>query len=637
MSSAQEDAGCATTPLVSAPDVAVPSTSTVDSDTSSQQSLTSVSRDSLGFKDLRSQVLQKCSKGDSFIFILPDDEEDFREDFFRYINEIDWSVVRKVAEWIVTNYGKGKRSCLAHRTKYVQWCDSFVDHVFEQYNVNLDSVLLQHTPGMLRSEDQNFTFICHLVAITEIGHMFCTTIDVSDDLPRPDGCPSPRGSSPTPRESSPVRTSSPVQDLVESPVVSPIASPWPVVSPCKVVLERVVLDHSPPIGSRPRSRSVKRRAPVVTDSDPEDVIPATPKKRVARSKHDVSDREEVPQEKSHEDSLEKSLSGQEDDHGRDSDKDDDGEDGTDPKVVMRMLQERGVGCENHVRKQLRETNEYLLMYYRSFVQQSDRHKNNMTNNMARLLGWFSKDKDPFKFTLSDLASVEKLQGLAQLFVDCKVRGETRHKYFQTITGFIKAVGKSKYKQTHGHLMSVLDDVKEEAEVQKARASVVKGKERMQKAAKMALQQDDSLEQLKAFTKQVDTTLKDVVRGIFKECMKDKKKRVSDSDLRVVNVFWMCQAIKWGQRPGAVTGMDKMCYKRAKASEPSTTYGGLQAVGPCRFLVTSDHKTGSHELAFIPIPMKEEWSWLEFYYTYMRPSPKDQSAMKLLFRNSEGSK
>ncbi|MEW8547639.1 MAG: hypothetical protein AB2693_29375 [Candidatus Thiodiazotropha sp.] len=94
------------------------------------------------------------------------------------------------------------------------------------------------------------------------------------------------------------------------------------------------------------------------------MIPATPKKRVARSKHDVSDREEVPQEKSHEDSLEKSLSGQEDDHGRDSDKDDDGEDGTDPKVVMRMLQERGVGCENHVRKQLRETNEYLLMYYR---------------------------------------------------------------------------------------------------------------------------------------------------------------------------------------------------------------------------------------------------------------------------------
>ncbi|MEW8547638.1 MAG: hypothetical protein AB2693_29370 [Candidatus Thiodiazotropha sp.] len=261
----------------------------------------------------------------------------------------------------------------------------------------------------------------------------------------------------------------------------------------------------------------------------------------------------------------------------------------------------------------------------------------MTNNMARLLGWFSKDKDPFKFTLSDLASVEKLQGLAQLFVDCKVRGETRHKYFQTITGFIKAVGKSKYKQTHGHLMSVLDDVKEEAEVQKARASAVKGKERMQKPAKMALQQDDSLEQLKAFTKQVDTTLKDVVRGIFKECMKDKKKRVSDSDLRVVNVFWMCQAIKWGQRPGAVTGMDKMCYKRAKASEPSTTYGGLQAVGPCRFLVTSDHKTGSHELAFIPFPMKEEWSWLEFYYTYMRPSPKDQSAMKLLFRNSEGSK
>ena len=62
-----------------------------------------------------------------------------------------------------------------------------------------------------------------------------------------------------------------------------------------------------------------------------------------------------------------------------------------------------------------------------------------------------------------------------------------------------------------------------------------------------------------FTLLVDKILKDAVRIIFKKCKNDKKKRARNSYLRVVNVFGMCQAVKRGQRPGAVTGMDKMCF------------------------------------------------------------------------------
>ena len=56
----------------------------------------------------------------------------------------------------------------------------------------------------------------------------------------------------------------------------------------------------------------------------------------------------------------------------------------------------------------------------------------------------------------------------------------------------------------------------------------------------------------------------------------------NSDFRVVNVFWMCQAVKRGQRPGAVTGMDKMCFKRVKVSSRQLMEGPilLQSYGSC---------------------------------------------------------
>ena len=73
----------------------------------------------------------------------------------------------------------------------------------------------------------------------------------------------------------------------------------PVVSPCSVFIDRVVLDHSFPVG-RPRSRSVKRRAATISsDSEDEDVIPPMPKRRMAGpqldgsgSEQDISDQEE---------------------------------------------------------------------------------------------------------------------------------------------------------------------------------------------------------------------------------------------------------------------------------------------------------------------------------------------------------
>ena len=135
--SAQEDAGLATTALVSRPDVAVPSTS-----------LAATSRDPSDYKKLRSQALENCNR-QHFVVILPTYRDDFREDLFRYIEQIDWDVVKKIADWLISTCGKGKRSDIAYRTKYVQWCDFFVDHDFEQYNVNIDSVLInnpRHAP-----------------------------------------------------------------------------------------------------------------------------------------------------------------------------------------------------------------------------------------------------------------------------------------------------------------------------------------------------------------------------------------------------------------------------------------------------------------------------------------------------------
>ena len=477
---------------------------------------------------------------------------------------------------------------------------------------------------MPQSDDQNVAFIYQLVAIAEISHMFCTTFDVFDDLPRPEDCPKPRS-----RGTSPVRTASPVQNVEICPLVSPRVSVIedavvdevsPVVSPCKVVLDRVVLDHSPPVG-RPRSQSVKRKAAVImSDCENEDVIPPTPSKRMAKSKVDVS--------------LESSRKDA-DDARASADEENDGQDERNPKVVARKLKEAGIGGDVHVLRKLRKTSEFLKMYSDSFVQQSDKHRSNMVGNYSRVMGWYSEDNDPFKFQLSDVASVEKLVGLAQVFVDCNLAGETRHKYFSAIRSFVKAVRSSKYRDTHDHLKRGLDDVLSECEKQKARSSKVKAEDKMRKAAGMALQKDDSLEKLKEFTQQVDTVLKDAVRKIFQKCMKDKTKRVSESDLMIVNVFWISQAIKWGNRPCALTQMNKLCFKRAKECEPSSEYGNLQAIGPCRYLVTSDHKTGTHELAFIPIPMEEEWGWLEFYYKHMRPAPKDEAAKRLLFRNSEG--
>ena len=175
----------------------------------------------------------------------------------------------------------------------------------------------------------------------------------------------------------------------------------------------------------------------------------------------------------------------------------------------------------HVLRKLQESSDFLKMYSDSFVQQSQRHRSNMVGNFSRLMGWYSKDKDPFKFQLSDVASVEKLLGLAQVFMDAKMAGETRHKYFKAIGGFIKAVKKSKYKNTHSHILSSLDDVLSQCEVQKARSSKVKAEDKTRKAASMALQKDESLEKLKVFTQQVDSS---AVRKIFSKSKKDKKKR-----------------------------------------------------------------------------------------------------------------
>ena len=50
------------------------------------------------------------------------------------------------------------------------------------------------------------------------------------------------------------------------------------------------------------------------------------------------------------------------------------------------------------------------------------------------------------------------------------------------------------------------------------------------------------------------------------------------------------------------------YSQAKKSDPITS-PELAHLGPFRYHLTTDHKTGRDDVAVVLFPIKEEWEWL----------------------------
>ena len=562
------------------------------------------------FKKLGKELLVSSRKSD-LIITLPNSDDDFREELGECVDSMDWVQIERTSSWLMRKYGKGKRTLLPNQTLYVQLYDEFVAHVERQFGVCLIS-LLRNTPGMPEDKDINVAFIQQCVVVAEVARHFSTIVDY-EQLPRG-------------MESPPRVQTKPVSDadrVASGTVLTPsrvdlrdgVSPPrdqvntMPIMSRCRVVLRRIASpDSSPPVREN-RPRSGKRKAIIRSDDDE----PAPTPKRKTRPRSESSNRSvsESEQSESESESSESALS---------------------PIQVNKNLADAGLHLGRNVRRRLRQTNEFLLCLEASMSTLSQKHINNTCDNMARLMKWYSKDQDPYTFQLSDLADMEKLHALVKVLVDAGTKAETRSKYLQALENFLRCIKRSKYKDSHAHLIADLKLIKKEVKVIKSRQDMCKRQEKVRQMADMVHKKDDSEKSLKTFNRAIETKLRPAVKKVFQEHKASPQKAVSSSDLLKVNVFFLSQFVKYGHRPVVFTSMPYFCY-RAKESTPITSTGGLGALGPFRFLVTSKHS--DKDIAFVPIPMSEEWGWLHYYVKYLRPQPADEKSKQLLFLNSVG--
>ena len=110
-------------------------------------------------------------------------------------------------------------------------------------------------------------------------------------------------------------------------------------------------------------------------------------------------------------------------------------------------------------------------------------------------------------------------------------------------------------------------------------------------------------------------------------------QIKSSDLLLVNIF-LATCVKYGHRPVVFTSIPYRRYQQAKKAEPRVDTGSLKHLVSFRYLLTNDHKTGMKGVAYIPLPVKEEWEWLRIYVKHMHPKRSSDVARKLLFLNSK---
>ena len=175
--------------------------------------------------------------------------------------------------------------------------------------------------------------------------------------------------------------------------------------------------------------------------------------------------------------------------------------------VNKNMSELGFHLASNQRQRLRGTNEYLRCLEESLSNCSKHHIENTCYNMARLMKWYSSDKNPDNFYLADVANMDKLRLLSTTLGNSLLEAETQSGYFKALENFVSAIKSStKYLSSNGFLMSDLKKVKKEVKTIKSRLIKNVNRRRVQKMTDMALKVDDSESVIHKFNSAIDQHL-----------------------------------------------------------------------------------------------------------------------------------
>ena len=591
-------------------------------------------------RKMAKEIRNPSAPNAKLVYNYPTEENEFRSSLHDIIDSMDWVKVEFTSNWLIGRYGKGKKTSLAIKTAYIQLYEELVDRIQKDHGMCLISYLC-NTPGMPEDKDKNVAFVQQLVAVFHIARQFGCILDESlfpCGLETPLRVQtSPDGDSDIKKDSLLLSPCSVVLRDIGSPELSPpvyqarsrsikrkkifiesddsdgedAKSPKvkskSMVSPCDVVLEDIGSPEVREPALQPHSRSIKRKA-VIDSDDGEAKGIRTPKvkgRQTSELSLGNSDFDSPPLN---------ALTG--------------------PQLVSYNLKKAGLHCSVTVKRRLRTEHPFLVTLEDAMkaAEYGDDFINNLCDDMVRIMNFYARD--PYKFELTDLTDMGTLHRLSTVLQESGARAETRIKYMQALQYFIKTIRKSKYRHSHAHLMTDLELVCDEVELLKKRLSKCKKQEKTSKMADMALTKDDSAEIVQRFNEVIETKLRPVVRKVFEKYQEAPGKAVSPTDLLLANVFFITQFIKFGHRPVVFKKFPCTRYSQAKKSDPITS-PELAHLGPFRYLLTTDHKTGKDDVAFVPFPVKEEWVWLETYVRHIRPAPSAEKYKQLLFLNSNG--
>lgn len=305
--------------------------------------------------------------------------------------------------------------------------------------------------------------------------------------------------------------------------------------------------------------------------------------------------------------------------------------------LAKYLEEHHLFIGTNCLQRLKSENQYLIVV-QDALKASSLSKctiRNIIGNISRLMRFYAPGNDPFNFTLENLTSVERLHQLANTLNESGMRAETRIKYYQSLLLFLRRIRKSHYKKSHKHLLDDLEAIKEEVDTIRKAQGKMKGKERMRKLADRALEKDNSADVLYAFNQAIETKLRPAALQVIEKCKASPDTHICSQDILTLNVFFLSLFVKYGHRPIVYTHMPYRRFRQAQLSQPMTDSGNLSHLGQFRYLVTSEHKTGDKDVAYVPLPLSNDWAMLTDYVDYVRPTPDGEDNKKLLFLNSYG--
>ena len=408
------------------------------------------------------------------------------------------------------------------------------------------------------------------------------------------------------------------------------ALPHTKISPCKVLVERLRSPNQSP----PNTSSQRTKRKTVIESDEDDIVPTQSPPVGVRSSRSTkrkpiieSDEEDIaptPKRMPSWGSMSKDQTctdSSEDRSGSDDDSDADVP-GAEASVSERPslsqvntnMSDLGFHLAMNQRRRLRETNEYLRCLEESLSHTSKHHIDNTCNNMARLMKWYSSNKNPDNFTLADVANMDKLCLLSTVLGNSLTEFQRQLGYFKALEYFVSAIKSStKYMSLHSFLKNDLKQVKKEVKTIKKRLNKNVNRRRTQKMTDLALKLDDSEIVVRKFNEGIEKHLRPRVKKIIEKVDSNpkigKEEPLPVSDLMKVNAFFLALFVRYAQGPAVFLRMLLRQYIATKKTQAVTTSGGLAALGPCKILLTTEHKTGDSDIAFVPIPVAEEWQWL----------------------------